>query len=62
MTFTVYAHLLSLIRIIEECKNIFEKSSTTKVGDHIPCGYPMSMKWKFDGIENKHDVCRGEDT
>ena len=44
MTFTVYAHLLSLIRIIEECKTIFEKSSTAKVGDHIPCGYPKNIQ------------------
>ena len=42
-------------------KKNFEKSSTTKVSGHIPCGYSMSTMWTFGGIENKHDVYRDED-
>ena len=31
-----------------------ENSSTTKIGEHITCGYSMSTIWAFDNIENKH--------
>ena len=27
---------------INECANSPEKSSATKIGEHIPCGYSMS--------------------
>ena len=50
-----------MIKRIDGFKNNFGKSSTTKVGEHIPCGYSMSTIWTFDGIVNKHDVHRGED-
>ena len=30
--------------------------STTKIGEHIPCGYSMSTIWAFDHIENKHTL------
>ena len=43
------------------CKNNSENSSRINVGEHIPSGYSMSTIWTFDGIENKHDVNRGED-
>ena len=46
---------------IDGFKYNFEKSSTIEVGEHVPCGYSMPTIWKFDGIENKHDVHRGED-
>ena len=39
----------------------FEKSSTTEVCEHVPCGYSMPTIWTLDGIENKHDVHRGQD-
>ena len=52
----IYADVESFIKRIDVCKNNFGKSSTKKVGEHIPCGYSMSTIWKFDGIENKHDV------
>ena len=32
-----------------------------KVAEHIPCRYSISMIWAFGGIDNKHDVYRGED-
>ena len=38
-----------------------EKSSTAKLGEHIPWGYSMSTIWAFDNIENKHTLYRGED-
>ena len=44
----IYVDLKSLIKRIDECKNNFEKSSTTKVDEHIPCGYLMSRIWKFE--------------
>ena len=33
-------------------------SSTTKKGEHIPCGYSISKTWAFDHIENKHTLYR----
>ena len=42
------------------CKIKFKKSSTTKVGEHIPSKYSMSMIWTFYGMENKHNIYRGE--
>ena len=50
-----------MIKRIVGCKNNFEKSSTTKVGEHIPCEYSVSTVWIFDGMENTHNVYRGED-
>ena len=32
------ANLESMIKKIDNCKNNPEKSSTTKIGEHIPCG------------------------
>ena len=52
----LYADLESLIRRIDRCKNIFEKSSTRKVGEHIPRGCSMSTMRMFDDIENMHDI------
>ena len=34
---------------------------TTKIVEHISCGYSMSAIWSFDNIENKHTLYRGED-
>ena len=39
----------------------FEKLSTKKVSEHIPCGYSMSTILIFDGTKNKHAVYRGKD-
>ena len=38
----IYPDLVSLIRKVGNCKNNPEKSSTAKIGEHIPCGYSMS--------------------
>ena len=41
MPYIIYADIESLIRKIDGCANNPENSSTTKIGDHIPCGYSM---------------------
>ena len=46
---------------IDGCANNLEKSSTTKIGEHIPCGYSMPTIWGFDHIENKRTLFRGKD-
>ena len=56
MPFIVYADIESLIRKIDGCANNPENSSTTKIGEHILCGYSMSKIWAFDYIENKHTL------
>ena len=35
--------------------------STTKIGDHILCGYSMWTIWGFNHIEDKHTLHRGKD-
>ena len=52
----IYADIESLIKKIDGCKNNPENSSTTKIGEHIPCGYSRSTIWVFDHIENKHTI------
>ena len=37
MSYIIYAALESLIKRIDACANNPEKSSTTKVSEHIPC-------------------------
>ena len=59
--FVIYADLECLIEKIDGCKNNLENSFTTKVGKHIPSGFSVSTICSFKGIENKLDVCRGED-
>ena len=52
--YIIYAAIESLVIKIDECAKIPENSSTTKLGEHIPCRYSMSTIWGFDNIENKH--------
>ena len=54
MAYTIYANLESLIKIIDGCANSPEKSSTTKLGKHIPCAYKMSTISAFGHIENNY--------
>ena len=42
MSYTIYADLESLIKKIVGWVNNLEKSSATKIGEHVPCGYSMS--------------------
>ena len=37
LLYIIYADLESLIKNIDECANNSEKSSTTKIVEHIPC-------------------------
>ena len=59
--YIIYADIESLIKKVKRCANNPENSSTTKIGEHIPCEYSMSTIWAFDHIENKHTLYRGND-
>ena len=61
MPYIIYAEIESLIRKIGRCENNPEKSSTTKIVEHIPCEYSMSAIWGFDHIENKRTLYCGKD-
>ena len=41
MPYIIYADIESLIRKTDGCTNSPENSSTTKIDEHIPCGYSM---------------------
>ena len=56
MPYFIYADMESLIAKIDGCANNPENSSTTKIGEHIPCGYPMSIIWAFEDLKNKHTL------
>ena len=51
-----YAYLESLIRKIDGCSKNRERSSTKKIGEHIPCKYSMSTISALDNIQNKHTL------
>ena len=42
MPYFIYPDMKSLIKKIGRCANNPENSSTTKIGEDIPCGYSMS--------------------
>ena len=42
MSWIIHADIESLVKKIDGRANNPENSSTTKIGDHIPCGYSMS--------------------
>ena len=56
MTYIIYADIESLIRKTDGCANNPTNYSTTKIGEHILCGYSISTIWAFDSIENKHTL------
>ena len=60
ISYIIYADLETLIKEIDGSANNPEKSSTIKIGKHIPCGYSTVTIWEFDYIENKHSLCRGK--
>ena len=41
---------------MHECTNNPQNSSTSKISDHILCGYSISTVLAFDNIENKHNL------
>ena len=49
--YIIYADMDSLIKEIDDCANNPENSSTTKIGQHIPCGCSVSI-WTFHHMEN----------
>ena len=57
----IYADLQFLVKKIYDYKNNPKKSSTTKIGEHIPCGYSMSNIWTFDNTENRYSLYREKD-
>ena len=61
MPHIIYADLECLIKKIDGCENNPENSSTTKIGQHIPCGYSMSTILGFGHIENKHNLFSRKD-
>ena len=62
LPYILYADIESLIKKIDGYANNPKNSSTTKVGEHIPCWYSMSTIWAFDCIENKHTLYRKKDS
>ena len=59
-TFVTYADLECLLEKISTCHNNFEKSSTTKINKHTPCGYSLFTCCSFDTRKNKLDCYRGK--
>ena len=57
----IYADIESLIKKTDGYANNPEKSSATKIGEHVTWGYSMSKIWAFDRIEKKHNLYRGKD-
>ena len=53
ISFIIYVDLEPLMGKIDGCKNDPEKSSTTKVSEHITSGFSMSTTSSFKAIENK---------
>ena len=58
MKYIIYSEFESLIKKKDECANNLEKSSRTKLDEHIPCGYSVSTTWAFDDKEYKHSLYR----
>ena len=61
MPYIIYADIESFIRKIDGCANSPENSSTTKIGQHIPCRYSMLTILALDHTENRHTLYRGKD-
>ena len=56
----IYADIFNYKIDIDGCANNPENFSTTKIGEHILCGYSVSTIWAFDHIENKHTLYHGK--
>ena len=56
-----YADLECIVENTDECKNNPKNLSTTKLSEHIPLGFSMSIISSIRSIENKCDVYRGND-
>ena len=51
-----------MIKKIHGRANNPEKSSKTKIVEHVPCEYSVSTKWPFDNIEINYSLYDGEDS
>ena len=58
--FIIYADLECIIEKIDVCKINPENSSTTKVSEHIPSSFSISLVSSFKSLENSHDVYIGK--
>ena len=58
MSYIIYGDLESFIKKRGGCSNNPEKSSTTKIGEHILGVYSISNIWEFDQIKDKHSLYR----
>ena len=61
MPYIIYADIESLIKKIDGYETNWEKYSTVKIGDNIPCEYSMSTIWRFDHIKDKHALYHEKD-
>ena len=57
----IYVDLQSFVKKIDWSANNSEKFSIIIIGEHIPCGYPISTIWAFHPIKNKHSLYRWVD-
>ena len=53
MPYIIYADIESLIKKTDGYVNNPEKSSTTKIGEHLPYGYSVSAIREFDHSKDK---------
>ena len=58
VSFIIYGYLKCVIEKIHGYKSNPENSSTTKVNEHIPSGFPKTTISSFRSIKNRHDVYR----
>ena len=61
MPYIIYADIESLFKKIDGYADNSENSSATKIGEIVPCGYPVSTIWTFDNTENKHTLYCAKD-
>ena len=59
MSYIIYADIKYVIKNIDECANNPENFSTTKIVEHISCGYLTPTIWTFNSIKNKRTLYRG---
>ena len=60
-SYIIYADLKPLIKKMDGCKNNPEKSTSRKVGEHIPSSSSISTISSFQDIKNKHDAYKRKD-
>ena len=61
MPYIIYTDIESLIQKIYGCAKNQEISAGTKIVEHIPCGYSISIIWALDHIKTKNTLYRGKD-